>query len=305
VTLPNFIVIGAAKSGTEALCTFLGEHPDVYMCPHREPNFFEAEGRPEVPYRGPGDAAWLGPEMWTATLEEYEALFAGADHQRAVGEGTASYLYSDSGEVPARIQRHLPEARLVAVLRNPVDRAYSAYSMMRGIGREPLGRFADALDAEEQRRAEGWEPIWHYVRMGLYTEQLRRYDERFAADQLKVLLYDDFEERPARVLAELFAYLGVDEAFVPDTTARHNVSLVPRSSRLHRLTVGRFAPRRAAKAVVPARVRRRLQRRIQAQNLVRPDPLEPALRARLLETFRPDVLALQDRLGRDLSGWLA
>jgi hypothetical protein len=107
------------------------------------------------------------------------------------------------------------------------------------------------------------------------------------------------------VLAELFAYLGVDEAFVPDTTARHNVSLVPRSSRLHRLTVGRFAPRRAAKAVVPARVRRRLQRRIQAQNLVRPDPLEPALRARLLETFRPDVLALQDRLGRDLSGWLA
>src|SRR4029077_10531976 len=128
--------------------------------------------------------------------------------------------------------------------RAAVARAYPGSAKSRVGGAEPLARFADALDAEEQRRAEGWEPIWHYVRMGLYTEQLRRYHERFAADQLKVVLYDDFEERPARVLAELFAHLGVDEAFVPDTTARHNVSLVPRSSRLHRLTVGRFAPRR-------------------------------------------------------------
>jgi len=301
--MPTFLVIGAAKSGTEALCAYLGQHPDVFMCPQREPNFFEAEGRPEIPYRGPGDAAWLGPQMWTASLDEYQALFAGADHQRALGEGTASYLYCN--DVPARIHRHLPHARLIAILRNPVDRAYSAYSMMRGNGRESLGRFVDALAAEDQRRADGWEPIWHYARMGFYAEQLRRYDDLFAPDQLRVVLYDDFEERPDEVLSELFQYLGVDDAFVPDTSRRHNVSLVPRSSALHRLTVGRFAPRRAVKAVVPTRVRARLRRHVQEQNLVRPTPLDPALRAQLVETFRPDILELQTRLGRDLDAWLA
>ena len=84
--MPNFLVIGAAKSGTEALCNYLGQHPDVYMCPHREPTFFEAEGRPEVPYRGPGDVAWLAPEMWTSSLAAYEALFADAT-EAAIGEG--------------------------------------------------------------------------------------------------------------------------------------------------------------------------------------------------------------------------
>lgn len=104
--MPNFLVIGAAKSGTEALCNYLAQHPDVYMCPHREPMFFEAEGRPEVPYRGPGDVAWLAPEMWTSSRAAYEALFADAT-ETAIGEGTASYLYSE--DAPARIRRYIPD----------------------------------------------------------------------------------------------------------------------------------------------------------------------------------------------------
>jgi hypothetical protein len=283
--MPNFLVIGAAKSGTEALCNFLGQHPDVYMCPHR----------------GPGDVAWLGPEMWTSSRAVYEALFADAT-EAAIGEGTASYLYSE--DAPARICRYVPDVRLIAILRNPVDRAYSAYSMMRGTGREPMARFVDALAAEDDRRAEQWEPIWHYVRMGLYARQLERYDQVFDRAQLRVVLYDDFADRPGEVLRELFGFLGVDDGFAADTSSRHNVSLVPRSSAVHALTVGPFAPRAALKAVVPRRLRERVQRRVRARNLVRPAPLDPAVRAQLVDVFRPDVLELQGRLDRDLSAWL-
>jgi len=299
--MPNFLVIGAAKSGTEALCNYLGQHPDVYMCPHREPTFFEAEGRPEVPYRGPGDVAWLAPQMWTSSLAAYEALFADAT-ETAIGEGTASYLYSE--DAPARIRRYVPDMRLIAILRNPVDRAYSAYSMMRGTGREPITHFADALAAEDDRRAEQWEPIWHYVRMGLYTRQVERYYQVFDRAQLRVVLYDDFTDRPGGVLRELFGFLGVDHGFAADTSTRYNVSLVPRRSRVHALTVGPIALRAALKAVVPRRLRERVQHRVRARSLVRPAPLDPAVRAQLVDVFRPDVLELQGLLDRDLSAWL-
>ena len=301
MTMPNFLVIGVAKSGTEALCNVLGQHPDLYMCPHREPNFFEAVGQPEVPYRGPGDVAWLEPEMWTATLEQYQALFSGVTCEHAVGEGSTWYLYSE--EVPARIHRYLPDARLIAILRNPVDRAYSAYSMLLGAGREPIGTFSRALAAEDERIEEHWEPLWHYRHMGFYAQQLKRYYQLFDPKQLRVVVYDDFDADPAGVVRGLFGFLGIDDRFALDTSTRFNVSLVPRSRLVQAVTIGNFPPRTALKALFPLRARESFRRRVRDRNLVRPPPMDPETRRRLLEIFEPDIAELEAMLGRDLSAW--
>jgi hypothetical protein len=302
MTMPNFLVIGAAKSGTDALCNYLGHHPDVYMCPNREPNFFVAEGQDNVPYRGPGDRAWLEPAMWTSTLERYQSLFSGVTREHAIGEGTADYLYSE--DAPARIQRYIPEAKLIAVLRNPVDRAYSAYSMLLGSGREPITTFSEALAAENERRRQNWEPIWHYVKMGFYASQLKRYYQVFDPTQVRVVLYDDLDARPGDVLRDLFGFLGVDAGFTLDTSTRHNVSLVPRNRTVHALAVGHFLPRTALKALIPGRVRRSLQHRVVERNLVRPPPVEPEIRHQLVEVYRSDIIELGAILGRDLTAWL-
>jgi hypothetical protein len=303
VTLPNFLVIGAAKSGTDALCKYLGEHPDIYMCPNREPNFFVAEGQNEIPFRGPGDrAAFEAMDGWVSSLERYEGLFAGVAGEKAIGEGTAWYIYFE--EAAARIKRYIGDAKLIAVLRNPVDRAYSAYTMLLRDGRETIFDFPEALAAESERRQQNWDPLYHYVDMGFYARQLRHYQSVFADDQLRTIVYDDFNTRPVEVMQDIFRFLGVDERFVPDTSKRHNMSMVPRSRAAHQVVMGRHPLKQALKSVLPTGFRRGLKHTFMNRNLTRPAPLAPEVRAQLVEVFRADILELQDMIGHDLSAWL-
>jgi hypothetical protein len=303
MTLPNFLVIGAAKSGTDALCAYLAQHPEIYMSPNREPNFFVAEGQEQIPYCGPGDReAFEALDMWICSLERYEQLFEAAAGYNAIGEGTAWYLYFP--EAAERIKRHIPHARLVAILRNPAERAYSAYSMLLGDGRESLSDFSQALAAEGKRAKGGWDPLYRYVDMGFYAKQLRNYFHLFSNEQVKCCIYDDFVEHPANVLHEIFQFLAVDPSFTPDTSRRRNVSMVPRSRTFHRLITGSYGLKQAMKRVLPTPIRRSIRGRLVAHNLRRPDPLDPAIRARLVEIFRPDVVELEALIGRDLSAWL-
>lgn len=303
MTMPNFLVIGAAKCGTDSLCNYLAQHPDVFVSADREPNFFVAEGQPEVPYCGPGDRAALGGlNMWVSTLEQYQALFSGVTTEKAIGEGTAWYIYYE--EAPRRIQRHIPDAKLIAVLRNPVDRAYSAYTMLLRDGRETIGDFARALAAEEDRIQHNWEPIWYYVTMGFYTAQLKRYYATFAPSQIRVILYDDYNARPLEVVKDLYQFLGVDDQFTPDTSKRYNVSMVPKNLAMHTLVAGEHPVKTALKAVLPSGLRQAMKQRVVERNLTRPVPMAPEVRRQLVETFRADILDLEQLIGRDLSHWL-
>jgi len=303
MTLPNFLVIGAAKCGTDALCKFLGQHPDIYMCPNREPNFFVAEGQSQVPYRGPGDRdAFEAMEMWVSSLEHYEHLFDGVSEEKAIGEGTAWYLYFE--DAARRIKKHIGGAKLIAMLRNPVDRAYSAYTMLLGDGRETVYDFAQALALEPERRQRNWDPLYQYADMGFYARQLRYYLDLFEPEQIRTHIYDDFTARPVEVVQDILRFLDVDDTFVPDTSKRYNVSMVPRNHVLHTLVAGEHPLKQALKAVLPAGVRRPLKHRVLAPNLRRPSPQPPQVRKQLADHFRADILELQDMLGRDLSAWL-
>jgi len=297
MTMPNFLVIGAAKGGTTALHRYLAQHPQIFVSRRKELRFFPFEGgRPD--YRGPGDAA--DAASFTTTLKEYGAHFAGSEAFPARGESSPLYLYMPQSA--QRIRHHLPEAKLIAVLRHPAERAFSQYLMMRREGLETLG-FAEALAAEDRRVAEGWGHLRHYRRKGFYAAQLKLYFEHFRREQLRVCLYEDFVADPSAVTRDIFRFLCVDDSYVPDMSVRHNESKFPRSRALQ---VFLTEPRRAKnllKPVLPAGWSRRIGDHLRRRNLTRPQ-LTEEMRRSLTEVYREDIVELQEMLGRDLSGWL-
>jgi hypothetical protein len=299
VTLPNFLVIGASKSGTTSLYYYLQQHPDVYMSPVKEPRFFALEGR-KLDFRGPGAQERIN--RWAVTdIEEYRALFEGVEGEKAIGEASPTYLHSP--QAPGRIKHYVPEARLIALLRNPVQRAYSAYVQHVRDGREPLS-FSEALREEEGRLRDNWSPGWGYKRIGFYHRHLKRYYEMFGEERIKVYLYEELSEDPVGVSRDIFRFLGVDDAFEPDTSLRHNPSGIPRSRALLGLVKRPNAVKSALKPLLPGGVRKRISVNVQNWMLEKAPPLPEEARGELAEAYREDILGLQDLIGRDLSGWL-
>ncbi len=297
--MPNFLIIGTAKAGTTSLYNYLKQHPQVYVSPVKEPKFFAYEGE-KLDFRGPGDEEFSTTAV--TDLEAYRALFAKASNETALGEASPLYLYLP--KALEGIRRHVPEAKLIAILRNPVDRAYSHFSQMIRDGREPLDDFSQALDAEEQRIRENWAFGWHYKRMGFYHAQLERYFEEFDRDQIKVYLYEDLKADPAGVLRETFGFLDVDDAFVPDISLRHNVSGIPKSRALHSFIRQSHPVKSVFKPLVPERLRLRIKTNLRNRNLRQPPPLSAEVREELAEAYREDVVKLQGLIRRDLSHWL-
>lgn len=295
---PNFLIIGAAKAGTTSLYHYLGQHPEIFMSPVKEPRYFALAGHP-LDFRGPGDERLR--EKTTTTLDAYLQLFAGVRDEPAVGE--ASVLYIHHPTAADAIASHVPEARIIAVLRNPVDRAHSAFLYHLRDGYEPLAEFDDALAAEPERIAAGWYYGWHYRSQGFYHRNLARYYDRFDPTRVRVYLHEDLDRDPHGVLSDIFGFLDVDEGFRPDVSTRHNPSGRPRSHRAQRLLTRRHPLKEAVKSVIPEQWGHKLIAAVQPVNLVRP-PVRAETRARLVEGYAEDIRQLERLIGRDLSRWL-
>ena len=291
--MPNFLVVGAARSATTSLHYYLQQHPKITMSTVKEPNFFAFDHGTEPPR----PLIHPGSDIVTKSVPDraaYERLFAAAQPGDAVGEASPLYLYVP--EAPEQIQRVLGAPRLVAVLRNPIDRAYSHFLHIR----------RDAADAAvesfrracEQEMAGGREPGrygegMHVLRMGLYDVQIRRYLDRFGRDPLLVLAYDDVVGQPLRELHRICDHVGV-ERFAFDTDTQYNRSGVTRSRVGARVTGVMRSLQPKAKAVLPASVAGALGR-VRA-TFDRPDeapPLPGDLRATLAEWFAPSVAWLE------------
>lgn len=300
MTLPNFLIIGAAKSGTSSLRKYLNEHPDIYGDVAIEPGFFAFEGvKPS--FAGPGDE--ILNDAVVTNLTDYEALFEGVRDESAIGEASVVYLYSE--QAPRRIRHYIPDARLIVILRNPVERAVSSFAHLVRDGFEPIQDFRRALDAEDERIRQNWQHLWHYKRMGFYSEQLGRYLDLFPAHQLAIYTYDDFSERPLEVIQQLFTFLEVDDSFVPDLSRRYNVSGRPRSRLLHSLLTKPSLVRRALKPFVPGAVRAGVQKALMDRNLKQGKASVPDATLDYLKSlYRDDILKLESHLQRDLSAWL-
>lgn len=296
--LPNFLIIGAPKCGTSALYFCLEQHPEIYMSPIKEPDFFAFENDPPT-YRTPFGNEARANKRAIVTLREYVALFDDVRSEKAVGEASTIYLYHPSA--PKRIHAYIPDARLVAILRNPIERAYSSFLHQIREGLEPLEDFEQALLAEEERLAKNFGVLWRYVDVGLYSQQLERYYSVFDRSQIRIYLYEDFSETPEKMLIDLFQYLGVDPTFCP-RRGRFNVTGVPRSRILQSL-IDQVAGNFPLKSLIPRRPRRRASWFVRGLNLRKPDMSEDARRY-LNDVFRDEILKLQGMLSRDLSRWL-
>jgi hypothetical protein len=223
-------------------------------------------------------------------------------NELAIGEATPRYLYDP--EVPTRIHHYIPHAKMIAILRNPVDRAYSHFLHLIRDGYEPIQDFTLALQTEEKRMRDNWGPAYHYKNNGFYASQIQRYLDVFDKKQIKIYLYEDFSTHPLRVLQDIFRFLKVDDQSVPDLSKKHNESGFPRKKALHTLLTMRSPIRTILAPFVPSAIRQRLVH-LKEKNLMKPPPLSSEIRKNLTEIFRKDILKLQTLIERDLSHWLA
>lgn len=299
MTMPNFLLIGTAKAGTTAIYFYIAQHPQIFMSELKEPMFFVSMNE-KPDFKGPGCDKLNRNIIYN--FEDYQALFAGTNGQRAIGEASTWYLYYP--QACQRIKQALPNAKLMACLRHPVERAYSAFLHLIRDGLETYSDFGQAIRAEPQRVRDHWEYMYHYTRMSLYYEQCKRYLDTFGRDQVRFYLYEDFEADPLPVLRDMFGFLEVDDTFVPDTDARPNAGLrKPKSRLLHSFLMQPSLLKSAMKPFIPQKLRRRLTTKVKMKNLAKP-PFMPEVRAELLALFRDDVLRTQDLIGKDLSHWL-
>lgn len=308
-SMPNFLVIGAAKCGTTSLYHYLKQHPEIYMSPKKEPSFFAFEGR-RPSFRGPGNMEAPINSMAVTRIEDYGDLFKGILYEKAAGEVSTAYLYIP--RACERIRHYVPHARLIAILRNPADRAYSSFMNLIRQGIEPLTDFWEALEAEEDRIRKNFGILWRYKDPGFYYAQLKRYFDVFDSDNIKVHLYDELKSNAVGLMKSIYGFLGVSESFVPNVSIRYNVSGVPRSKLLHALTLSSLnSPvATAARRLVPKRfyyclkrLRSSMIERSFNMNL-RKRELAPEIRSRLLDLYRKDIVKLQDLIQMDLSSWL-
>ncbi len=294
MTMPNFLIIGAAKAGTTALHEYLQQHPQIYMTPTKETNFFAFEGK-TLNFQGPGDEALQ--DFSITDLSTYQAEFQQVTHELARGEACPSYLYLP--QTASRIKKYIPDTRLIAILRNPVERAYANFLHIVRDDREPQSNFALALKDEPTRIANNWEWFWHYIQLGYYGVQLQRYYQIFSPGQIKVYLYEDLKEKPIALLQDIFRFLEVDDTFIPDMAIRPNKSGMPKNKILHHFLTKPNPLKTWLKPLLPSKIRQKIQH----QNLITPQ-ISQEVRQQLINLYREDILQCQDLINRDLSAWL-
>lgn len=297
MTLPTFLTVGAEKCGTTALHQQLSHHPDIFMTQRKEPSFFVSED-PDFMRQG-GDESVLRN---VRSREEYEGMFSSATREIARGESSPCYLYS---EIAAKkIHELIPEAKIIAILRNPTERAYSQYifNLQRG-WEDPKLSFSQVLDLEEER-VKG-HSVWafHYVRRGMYAAQIQRFLEVFGKDQVLPIIYDDFVAKPAEVLSRVHHFVGVEPMPLELANERHNVTVLPQSRRLDAFLKSAGPIKSFARGILPSSLRQKIYKTLKTLNSAKTPEMSPADRERLVRTFAPDIERLSEFVEVDVRIW--
>lgn len=293
---PDFLLVGAAKSGTSSLDKYLSQHPDIFIPAKKEAHFFSTPDFPDQ-FTGPGDE---GMNRYTLrSWQEYQSLFDKVHNHKAVGESSVFYLYYPG--TAERIVRTIPKARILILLRNPVDRAYSAYMHLVRDGRETLD-FEQSLALEAQRKASHYEPMWLYKELGMYSGQVRQYLKHFDRRAVKVVLFEEFVRDPQSAMEQIFDFLGVDTDVHVDTGLRVNESGVPKLRWVYEFIARPHPLKELIKPLFSQRNRERLGAR--ATSLVlQKQTMSQATRDELTQYFAADIHMLEYLLDRDLSIW--
>ncbi len=300
MTLPNFYIAGGARCGSTSLEAYCRTHPQVYMSPVKEPNYF-SYGYAGIPFTGPGR-----DKVYTTSIKDrrsYEKLFRKAGEALAVGEASINYMIHP--EACAGIKAVTPDARIIFILRHPVERAWSSFHRSRFQGIEPEHDFLAAWRADQQRRDAGhWVNLHRYK--SLYGMHLRPWYEAFSPDRILVIRFEDFKADAGAVMSRVYRFLGVDSSYEPDISVIHNQTGEIENPLLRQLW-GRTEHLRAVLAPrLPLSWRGQAFRLVARGKVSRPDDgkIPPGLKAELTAELREDILALQELTGLQFDHWL-
>ena len=310
--IPNFFIVGAPKAGTTSLYHYLGKHPQFYTSPIKEPNFFADEVRAEncepwlrrrIARHNRGLRKFLSGPMREKrfggiieTWADYVRLFANANKELALGEASVCYLWSltTAGWIGDRI----PDAKILLMLRNAIERAFSQYLHVFGTG-EVGWSFREHIRRNLHHGSKQYRRYYPFLEFGLYSEQLERYLEQFGRN-VWVGFYEDFEERPCEMLRRIFQFLEVNAEFAPDMVRRYMEPQVPDWAATRMLK--RVGIWRGLANVMPSNwrplIRRAMVRQAEAIHI------DPTDRHFLIDFYHKDIGRLAKLLGRNFDAWL-
>lgn len=282
--LPEFFVIGTLKSGTTALSYLLRQHDGIFLHPVvKETHFFAPDVR-------------LGSRIKDRT--DYEDLFRSASAGQKIGEVCPSYLYSKVAA--GLIRREAPDAKLIAVLRDPAERAFSDFMMHVRDGRRRLEDLRPQIEREMQGTLlPSDRPV---LAQGLYATQLSRFWALFPRSNIKVILHSDLKNSALDALNDLFDFVGVERLDHVKVDQIYNVSGIPKSETFQYVVNRLRRKRRVLKRIMPEGLRKPAMR-LANKNLQRVQ-LSLELRSLLVSYYRAEILVLQNEIKRDLSAWL-
>lgn len=289
----EFFIVGAPKAGTTALYYFLSQHRDIFMPASKENLYF------------------VDDEIFAQGESYLEPFYHEAAGEQLLGGAHAGLMFFPYAV--RRLHAYNGAMKLLAVLRNPIDRAYSAYWFARRNGTESAPTFEEALSKEDKRLGLTYREQMElgYLAQGRYARQIEDCMDAFGRERVYVALNEDLEERPEATVQAVLGWLGV----APDLSGMHlrervNPAGIPRSRLLHELLQGYDSPlRRWSRRTVPRRLRYQLRTRligpIMKRNLrtVRYPPMNPETRQRLAAYFRPYNQCVARLIGRSLDHW--
>ena len=312
--LPNFFLAGAPKTGTTSLYYYLKQHPDIYMSPVKEPCFFASEMRAEnfspefstairqssqnlVKYLE-GPMSGPSPGGIVTERDDYLKLFKNVGTEKAIGEASVCYLWSATA--PAHIHAEIPQAKIVLILRDPAERAFSQYLQyaVSGLLTHSFRRHVELCLRNEAPTLGLVRPFLEY---GLYYEQVKRYLDLFSSNNVRIYIHETAWQNPASLLRDLFGFLGVDFSVKVDTSKRALERRAPKSMLIQHLMKKTGLSHRIKK-VLPTSLQGNLRSALfkQKQSL----RLDPDDRRYIQEHYRADIQGLSSLLKRDLGAWL-
>ncbi|MBP9797450.1 MAG: sulfotransferase domain-containing protein [Chitinophagales bacterium] len=311
--LPTFIVVGANKGGTTSIYHYLKQHKQVYLSPVKEPHFFSKDidvnlfKREFAQNKLQDIDKYVNGEMkeefhaaFIRDIEQYKKLFSKVQDQKAVGELSTSYLFS---EVAAKeIKALIPDCKIIICLRNPFDRAYSHYRMNLWTGNSNEFDFYKALVEDYDYKPKVWGNAHLYTEIGLYYQQVKRYLDLFGKDNVKIIFTEDMKKNAAQVVKELYEFIGVDSSFVPDTSTRYNEVFTPKYKNITWF-LNKSGIRPLMKRLSP-QVLKNIFVKVFYKGKGEKGEIPANAKQFMLEKFSEDISKLSVLLNKDLSNWI-
>ena len=290
------MIIGAMKSGTTSLYSYIKQHPNIFMTSIKEPMFFNNFNQKNN-YFIKGSV-----RNKINTLSQYYELFNSVKNEDAIGEASPTYLYNH--KCPEIINKYLPNLKIIISLRQPAQRAYSNYLHSIRSGREPIKNFEKAIKEEEERIKNNWNPLYHYKNQGLYFNQLNRYYKIFSPENIHIIIFEEFIKNPQKTTKEIFNFLNVDSSFNINYKAVKNKSGIPKGFLGWIVQKARFyniMPKIELSKYLPEKIILLLFNLIYSK----PNKLNEELKNHLTNTyFREDIIKLEKLIKKDLHMWL-